>query len=190
VNGETRNDVELALETARPGLLGLPLEPVRETALGAAELFTAPSARCAFETALFDAFAKHRRTSLFEFFGAREARLTTDITLTTGDALQAAAQATSAAGRGFRTLKIKIGGATLEHDRERILAAGARRARSDSRARRKRELRCRRSARNCSIRSAPCGSASPCSSSRSEPMTSKGSAGCARRACASPRTKA
>jgi L-alanine-DL-glutamate epimerase-like enolase superfamily enzyme len=123
VNGETRNDVELALETARPRLLGLPLEPVRETAVGAAELFTAPSARCAFETALFDAFAKHCRTSLFEFFGGREARLTTDITLTTGDALQAATQATSAAGRGFRTLKIKIGGATLEHDRERILAA-------------------------------------------------------------------
>jgi len=123
VNGETRVDAERSLEHARDALLGLEVETWRETAARAKGLLEAPSAVCAFETALLDAFTKHAKTSLFEFFGGAEAVLRTDITLTTGDAAQAAAQAARAAARGFTTLKIKIGGASIEHDTRRILAA-------------------------------------------------------------------
>jgi L-alanine-DL-glutamate epimerase-like enolase superfamily enzyme len=120
VNGETRDDAERALELARPALLGLELEPWRETAERARTLLAAPSALCAFETALLDAFTRHAGTSLFGFFGGAEPVLRTDITLTTGDAEQAAAQATRAAASGFTTLKVKIGGASIAHDVERI----------------------------------------------------------------------
>jgi L-alanine-DL-glutamate epimerase-like enolase superfamily enzyme len=123
VNGETRADAERALEHARPALLGLELEPWRETAERARALLDAPSARCAFETALLDAFMRRAGTSLFEFFGGAEPVLTTDITLTTGDAAQAAAQAARAAARGFRTLKAKVGGRSVAHDVARLESA-------------------------------------------------------------------
>ncbi|HEX6272279.1 MAG TPA: enolase C-terminal domain-like protein [Polyangiaceae bacterium] len=123
VNGETRDDAERSLERARPALLGLELDEWRETARRARALLEAPSALCAFETALLDAFTRRARTSLFGFFGGAESVLTTDITLTTGDAAQAAAQATRAAAGGFRTLKVKIGGASIAHDVERLECA-------------------------------------------------------------------
>lgn len=123
VNGETRADAERALELARSALVGLELEPWRETAARAGRVLTAPSALCAFETALLDAFTRHDRRSLFDFFGGAEPVLRSDITLTTGDAEQAASQATRAAARGFRTLKVKIGGASVALDTERIRAA-------------------------------------------------------------------
>jgi L-alanine-DL-glutamate epimerase-like enolase superfamily enzyme len=120
VNGETRADAERALEAARSSLLGLELEPWRETCERARTLVDAPSALAAFETALFDAFTRRDETSLFAFFGGAEPVLRTDITLTTGDAEQAVAQASRAAAQGFRTLKVKIGGASVAHDLERI----------------------------------------------------------------------
>ena len=123
VNGETRADAERALEHARSALLGLELEPWRETSAAARARLGAPSALCAFETALLDAFTRHARTSLFDFFGGAESVLETDITLTTGDAAQAESQAERAASRGFRTLKMKIGGASAAHDLERIARA-------------------------------------------------------------------
>jgi L-Ala-D/L-Glu epimerase len=123
VNGETRADAERSLEHARKSLLGLEVETWRETAARAKALLEAPSALCAFETALLDAFTKRAETSLFEFFGGAEAVLMTDITLTTGDAEQAAFQAARASARGFATLKIKVGGASIEHDTRRIFAA-------------------------------------------------------------------
>src|SRR5262245_12363787 len=121
VNGETREDAERALEGARPALLGLELETWRASAKTAGErLATSPSARCAFETALLDALTRRLGISLFAFFGGAEPELVTDITLTTGSAEQAREQATAAAERGFSTLKVKVGGAPLTHDLERL----------------------------------------------------------------------
>jgi L-Ala-D/L-Glu epimerase len=121
VNGETREDAERALEDARPALLGLELETWRASAKVAGErLAASPSALCAFETALLDAFTRKHGLSLFAFFGGAEPELVSDITLTTGGADQAAEQAASAAARGFTTLKVKVGGAPLTHDLERL----------------------------------------------------------------------
>jgi L-alanine-DL-glutamate epimerase-like enolase superfamily enzyme len=123
VSGETRADAERSLEHARESLLGLEVETWRETAVRAKALLEAPSALCAFETALLDAFTKRAETSLCEFFGGAETVLRTDITLTTGNAEQARSQAARASAQGFTTLKIKIGGVSIEHDTRRIFAA-------------------------------------------------------------------
>lgn len=121
VNGETREDAERALDAARPALLGLELEPWRASAKAAGErLAASPSALCAFETALLDALTRKIGLSLFAFFGGAEPELVTDITLTTGSAEHAREQAAAAVGRGFSTLKVKVGGAPLTHDLERL----------------------------------------------------------------------
>jgi L-alanine-DL-glutamate epimerase-like enolase superfamily enzyme len=124
VNGETREDAQRTLEAARESLLGLELLPWRRSAATAAEhLRAAPSALCAFETAWLDALTRHIGMSLFTFFGGAEPELVTDITLTTGTAEHTEQQAHAAAARGFRTLKLKVGGAPLRHDIERMQRA-------------------------------------------------------------------
>ena len=124
VSGETREDAQSALETARDQLLGLELFPWRRSTGSAHEhLGAVPSALCAFETAFLDALTRHLGISLFAFFGGAEPELMTDITLTTGSAEHTEQQAESAAARGFRTLKLKVGGAPLRHDMERLQRA-------------------------------------------------------------------
>jgi L-alanine-DL-glutamate epimerase-like enolase superfamily enzyme len=81
-----------------------------------------PSARAAVETALFDALCRSAKLSLWTFFGGAEPTLVSDITIPTGDATQAQAAAERAWQAGFRTLKVKVGGAGLELDLARIIA--------------------------------------------------------------------
>jgi len=126
VNGETREDAERVLEAARERLVGLEAATWRLASRTANELLgSAPSALCAFETALFDAFTRSLGLSLFAFFGGAKAELITDITLTTGTAEQAATQAARAYQRGFRTLKVKVGGVPLAQDLERLTRAAS-----------------------------------------------------------------
>jgi L-alanine-DL-glutamate epimerase-like enolase superfamily enzyme len=124
VNGETRALAESVLESARPALLGVELERWRASAaVGQSLLARAPSAICAFETALLDAYTRRAGVSLFGFFGGVQAELETDITLTTGSEEQAFEQSARARRDGFRTLKVKIGGAPPEHDLARLRRA-------------------------------------------------------------------
>ncbi len=126
VNGETREDAERALASGRDRLLGLEALTWRAAARRAHDvLASSPSALCAFETALLDALTRSLGISLFAFFGGAKAELISDITLTTGDAEQSAAQAASAYQRGFRVLKVKVGGAPLQRDLERLQRAAA-----------------------------------------------------------------
>jgi len=126
VNGETREDAERALESARESLLGLEAMTWRAASRVANErLAAAPSALCAFETALLDALTRSLGISLFGFFGGVKSELITDITLTTGSPEQAGTQAARAYERGFRTLKVKVGGMPLQHDLERLQRAAS-----------------------------------------------------------------
>jgi L-Ala-D/L-Glu epimerase len=126
VNGETREDAERVLTAARAELLGLEAHVWRAASSTAQRLLgAAPSALCAFETALLDALTRSLGLSLFAFFGGAKPALITDITLTTGTPEQAEAQAASAYARGFRTLKLKVGGAPLSEDLERLARAAA-----------------------------------------------------------------
>lgn len=123
VNGETQSVALSAITAAAPGLRGF---DVRRWRLLAAELREAvpesPSARAALEGAALDALCRMRKSSLWEFFGGAEPELSSDITIPTGSAGEAAESAARALAGGFTTLKVKVGGAPLEHDVERLRA--------------------------------------------------------------------
>jgi L-alanine-DL-glutamate epimerase-like enolase superfamily enzyme len=79
------------------------------------------SALCALETALLDALARQRGTSLWQFFGGDGTELETDMTVTTGNAEGAKAAALAIRARGIRIIKAKVGGAGgASADLERI----------------------------------------------------------------------
>jgi L-alanine-DL-glutamate epimerase-like enolase superfamily enzyme len=60
--------------------------------------------------------------SLWHFFGGAEETLETDITIVTGTPDHARSAAERAARAGFTTLKVKVGGESLDHDVERLEA--------------------------------------------------------------------
>lgn len=123
VNGETQAMVLAALPEAQLALAGLAAERYRVVAHALREVLQeVPSARAAVETALFDALCRSTGISLWRFFGGAEPSLVSDITIPTGDAARAQAAAERAWQAGFRTLKIKVGGAPLELDLARIAA--------------------------------------------------------------------
>lgn len=124
-NGETQADAMQALRSARDWLMGRDAADWRP--LGAEfrqrAMPGSGSAQCALETALLDAFQRHHRRSLVDFFGGAGTALETDMTITTGTAGDAAAAARKIQQRGIRMIKVKIGGvAGPEHDVARIAA--------------------------------------------------------------------
>lgn len=114
VQGEDRETARAAL--ASVDLVGLDVARWRSLSTLAAELPSA-SARCALETAVLDALCRHHGISLLSFFGAAETRLRIDVTLTTGQAGDAARQWVT---QGYDTLKVKVGGVPVEEDRRRL----------------------------------------------------------------------
>jgi L-alanine-DL-glutamate epimerase-like enolase superfamily enzyme len=123
VNGETQSAVLSAFSEARSALLGLDGARFRPAAAVASEaLPDVPTARAAFEGAFLDALCRRSQLSLWSFFGGAEPLLLSDMTITTGSPEHAEAAALRAVGAGFRTLKIKVGGALFEHDRARLVA--------------------------------------------------------------------
>ncbi len=84
-----------------------------------------PSALAAVEMAILDALLRSLGSSFLDFFGGAEMELSTDITITTGTVQQAEGAAARAHGLGFRELKIKVGGADLDHDVRRVRAIAA-----------------------------------------------------------------
>ena len=81
-----------------------------------------PTASAAMECAILDAYTRTRRQSLAHFFGNKLAQVETDFTLSVAkpDTLFKAAQAASR--KGFRRLKVKLGGESVEKDLERMKA--------------------------------------------------------------------
>jgi len=126
VSGETQADALGALEAVADDLIGYEAADAGLLPPKAREQLEAvPSALAAVEQALLDAACRARAKSLFEHFGGREARLLTDITIPTGSADAAAQSARRAIGQDFRTLKIKVGGQTFDHDLSRLRAIAA-----------------------------------------------------------------
>lgn len=124
-NGETQADALAALASAREWLVGLEARDWRQRAEEFRQRRTvrSGSAQCALETALLDALTRHDRMPLWAFFGGRGTELETDMTVTTGSAEQAAADARDIRARGIRMIKVKVGGpAGPAHDLARLLA--------------------------------------------------------------------
>ena len=123
VNGETQADALEALRAVLPELVGYEgTDAAGLSASAQARLEATPSALAALEMALLDAACREHGTSLFQHFGARTAQLSTDITIPTGGAHEAARAALRALGQGFRTLKVKVGGQPFDHDLTRLRA--------------------------------------------------------------------
>ena len=123
ISGETRADVLRVLAGVRAVLSGVDLSDYRRVCAALRELLgEVPSAQSAVELALFDALARSRGLSLRSFFGGAEEKLPIDVTITTGSAEQARASASRFAGAGFETLKVKIGGSSLDQDVARLVA--------------------------------------------------------------------
>lgn len=124
ISGETQAAVLAQEATAQEVLASLPhLGAYRRAsaALGEA-LSTVPSAIAGVEMALLDALSRRAGLSLLDWFGRRQTSLTTDITVTTGNLEHARRSATKFRAGGFTSLKVKIGGASLHEDVERLIA--------------------------------------------------------------------
>lgn len=122
-NGETQEAVLAALQGATDLFRGHPIAEWKELAAAfrAHAGARCGSAQCAVETALLDAFTRSRDQSMRQFFGGAEARIETDMTITTGTPLQASDAAADIRRRGIRLIKIKVGGSGgAEGDLERI----------------------------------------------------------------------
>jgi L-alanine-DL-glutamate epimerase-like enolase superfamily enzyme len=123
VNGETQASALAAVEHAREALLGEDARGWRRVAAVLGEAIPdAPSARAGIESAVLDAMTRRARLSLWHFFGGAVPSLETDITIVTGTPDHAHRAAARAARGGFRTLKVKVGGSSLDHDLLRIAA--------------------------------------------------------------------
>ena len=132
-NGETQAAALETIERVAPELVGADVRAFRELGERIFERAAASaSAACAMETAVFDALARANGTSLRAFFGGAEEELVTDVTITTGSALDATRDALEF--QAFSTLKIKVGGREghdVDRDVARVLAVRA--ARPDAR---------------------------------------------------------
>ena len=122
VSGETKTQ---ALEALRATISELTGKAANRWRPLCAEIYErmpeCPSAACALQSALLDAWLKSHRCSMWSFFGGAEHTLESDITLPTGGKHEAAVAATRAVGKGFRMLKVKVGAIAPELDAERLI---------------------------------------------------------------------
>jgi L-alanine-DL-glutamate epimerase-like enolase superfamily enzyme len=120
-NGETIDAVQSALAPVANRLIGCRIDEWRAViercefgqALGAA--------RCGVETAVLDAFCRRHHLALWRFWGGASAELQTDMTVTTGSVASAEEQTKRIVAIGIDTIKVKVGGADLDHDVERLV---------------------------------------------------------------------
>jgi L-alanine-DL-glutamate epimerase-like enolase superfamily enzyme len=124
VSGETSNSAAAAVAACRELVVGQDVRILRRLSPAIAEICDEePAARWAVEQALLDAMLRHYHMPMWAYFGGHGTELHTDITITAGDRAHAVSAATSAGGRGFSVLKIKVGSplAGVDADVERVL---------------------------------------------------------------------
>ncbi len=123
VNGETREIARAAIDEATGGLTGRDARDWRGLATWLRERVPhTSSARCAIETAVLDALSRHYNVPLWVLFGGASTVLETDMTITTGTPESARAAAERIAREGYRTIKLKVGGVSLDDDIARLQA--------------------------------------------------------------------
>ena len=124
VTGETVESAKSFVELVANRLQGLRLPEELNVALRKVHfLDTFSSARAALETALLDATARHLGVRLVDLLGGPlYAEIETDITISLSTPEEMARQAEEYVGRGFRVLKLKLGGpARLDVERVRAV---------------------------------------------------------------------
>ncbi len=121
-NGETQAMARAAIHAARSALEGADAREWRPIAAALRAAHAVGSARCAVETAVLDALTRAQRMPLWVFFGGAGTTLITDMTVTTGTVEQAAVAARNIRARGITMIKVKVGGASVPEDVERVAA--------------------------------------------------------------------
>jgi L-alanine-DL-glutamate epimerase-like enolase superfamily enzyme len=123
VSGETQKSCLAAIESVRSWVVGSDVRSLRPISfrLGS-ELVSEPSARCALEMAMLDAFTRQHGLPLWAFFGGSGTELETDMTITAGTTDQAASAAAAILARKITTIKVKVGASPPGHDAERLRA--------------------------------------------------------------------
>lgn len=122
-NGETQAGSRGAIEAARGVIEGADARGWRRiAAMLRAAIPSAGAARCALETAVLDALTKRAGVPLWAFFGGAETTLRTDVTIPTGTPARAEEAAARRAAAGFEILKVKVGGAPIAADLDRLAA--------------------------------------------------------------------
>jgi L-alanine-DL-glutamate epimerase-like enolase superfamily enzyme len=127
VTGEDQESVCAAAAGARTALLG---EDAHRWARWEARLRDAlpgaPTARSAIEMAILDATARRAGVPLWKWLGGASTRVVTDLSIPICPPTEAAERAAAAAAKGFRHIKIKVGGADRAEDAARVRAIAER----------------------------------------------------------------
>ncbi len=122
VNGENQATVLATLNSIREFLLDKDVSSYKTIARHLKNVFWAQAAaRCAVEMAMLDAFTRSLNIPLYRFFGGATGNIETDYTVDIVSPDIAARNAAKLAGKGYRTLKTKVGKDLVE-DIERLLA--------------------------------------------------------------------
>lgn len=112
-----------SVESIHPALTGMDAGRWRQASQQiSASDEVARAALCGLEMAILDAWTRYHEMPLWKFFGGRQTKLCTDMTVTAGDTEQAANAAQNIHGRGIATMKIKIGALSPAKDAERVIA--------------------------------------------------------------------
>ena len=128
VTGETAATVQADIHVAADALRDAEVLHWRRWSAALLEaLPDSHTARSAVEIALLDAMCRSLGIGLWEWFGGATRTVRTDLTISLTELGEARERANEAAERGFRVLKIKVGGPDREEDFQRVseVAAGA-----------------------------------------------------------------
>ncbi len=123
VTGETPETVTAAVSRAAEALSGADLRRVSRWGAMLLECLPAdPTARSAVEMALLDGLSQTWGVPLWVYFGGAVAEVRTDITIPISTVEESGNLARAAAERGYRSLKIKVGGPDRDEDLRRVLS--------------------------------------------------------------------
>jgi L-Ala-D/L-Glu epimerase len=120
---ESQPNLILALKNLAPELRGKPIDDYKilSEVCWRQQAFH-PTAAAAMECAILDAYTKHHRQPLHKFFGGKRSFVETDLTLSVGEPGPLEKSAAAAVKRGFRRLKVKLAGDSLDKDTARLQA--------------------------------------------------------------------
>ena len=122
VNGENQGTALATMESCKEYLKGKDAADYRQISKHLKSVFWAQAtARCAIEMALIDAFTKTLNIPLYRFLGGAENKIETDYTIDIVSPETARKNAAFLAGKGYRTLKTKVG-KSLKEDVARVVA--------------------------------------------------------------------
>ncbi len=120
---ESQENLVKALKSMIPELRGKPIENYRELVATSWRLQALhPTAAAAMECAILDAYTRTLDQSLMDFLGGKGTTIETDLTLSLVSPKELFKLARDAAKKGFRRLKVKLGGTSPEEDGERMKA--------------------------------------------------------------------